>query len=53
MQRICFDAQIQKFIHKKELNSDLRVIKKNVFMELEEYIIERYKLYLEEQQLHD
>ena len=53
MQRICFDSQIQSFIFKKQLNSDLRVIKKNVFSALEDFIIERYKLYIEEEQLHE
>lgn len=46
MQRICFDNEIQKFIHHKELTSDLRLIKKNVFNSLEDFIIQRFHLYL-------
>jgi len=52
IQRICFDNEIQKFIHRKELASDLRLIKKTVFNSLEEFIIQRFDLYLEEEHLH-
>jgi hypothetical protein len=52
MKRICFDFEIQKFIHHKELNNDLRLIKKNVFNALEEFIVQRYGLFLEEERLH-
>lgn len=30
IQRICFDAELQRFIHKKELNTDFRNMKKPV-----------------------
>ena len=52
IQRICFDSEIQRFIHHKELASDLRLIKKNVFNGLEEFILQRYSLFLEEEKLH-
>ncbi len=34
IKRICFDNEIQQFIYKKELNKELKNIKKNVFMAL-------------------
>ena len=43
---------IQGFIHRKELSSDLRLIKKPVFNNLEEFIQQRYRLFLEEERLN-
>jgi hypothetical protein len=34
------------------LTSDLRLIKKNVFNSLEDFILHRFDLYLEEETLH-
>lgn len=48
MKRICFDNEIQQYIYKKELNKELKNVKKNVFLALEEFLIGRFQAYFEE-----
>ena len=52
MQRICFDNEIQQYIYKKELNKELKNVKKNVFLALEEFLVNRFQAFVEEEKLH-